>query len=355
MNSLLQRQIRKFIPEDLQSDGRLDDFFEAIDSSYTTSEEQFIMLQRATAISSDELYKANEQLKKETESQKKVILKLESVIDRLQIYDLKEDRPIESSDSLKLVDFIDNQTKEIIRINQQKDRLLKNLERQNEELKDYTHMFSHDLRSPLQSVEALTTWLQEDYLDLIDESGNEKLELIRENVERMDILVKGILEYSKIGSNFGDLCDVDIDAIVKDEIITNLDKIDNVSFKIDEKLPIVRGDKFRFKKLFSHLIDNAIKFNDKKEITIEIGFKEEADFWKFYIKDNGKGIKERYFDKIFVAFQKLEDDYLSSGIGLSIVKKIVTLYKGEIYLESIPNVETTFYFSIKKIKWKNLT
>ncbi|MCG1037260.1 sensor histidine kinase [Polaribacter sargassicola] len=354
MNSLLKRQIRKFLPEDLQSDDRLDDFFKAIDSSYTTSEEQFIMLQRATAISSDELYKANKQLKKETESQKKVIQKLESVIDRLQIYDLKEDRPIESTDSLKLVDFIDNQTKEIIRINQQKDRLLKNLERQNEELKDYTHMFSHDLRSPLQSVEALTTWLQEDYLDLIDESGNEKLELIRQNVERMDILVKGILEYSKIGSNFGDLCDVDLDDLVH-QITTDLDKTDNLQLKIDKKLPIVRGDKFRLEKLFSHLINNAIKFNDKKEIIIEIGFKEESGFWKFYIKDNGKGIKERYFDKIFVAFQKLEDDYLSSGIGLSIVKKIITLYKGEIYLESIPNVETTFYFSIKKIKWKNLT
>ncbi|MDX6746019.1 ATP-binding protein [Polaribacter sp. PL03] len=347
MNSLLKRQIRKFLPKELQSNIDLEKFLDAIDRSYTTSEEQFVMLQRATAISSEELFNANEQLKSESKAQRNVISKLESVIDKLQFYELNTDRPKESTDSLKLVDFIDNQTKEIIKINQQKDKLLRNLERQNQELNDYAHMVSHDLKSPLQSIEALTAWVLEDYSGVLDATGTENLQLIRENVEKMDTLVKGILQYSTIGKNEKDFYDVNLDSLVK-EILNNREDAANISFIFPEKLPTIKGDRFRLEQLFLHLIENAIKFNDKKEIIVEIGFKEENDFWKFYIKDNGKGIENKYFDKIFVAFQKLANDYKSTGIGLSIVKKIIEVYKGEISLESEPKVGTTFYFSIKK-------
>jgi light-regulated signal transduction histidine kinase (bacteriophytochrome) len=347
MNSLLKRQIRKFLPKELQSDNRFDDFFEAIDKSYTTSEEQFGMLQRATAISSDELFNANAKLQEESDAQKEIISKLQSVIDKLKFYDLDNDGPVENSDSLKLVDFIDNQTKEIIKINRQKDKLVENLERQNQELNDYAHMVSHDLKSPLQSIEALTAWVLEDYSGVLDDSGKETLQLIRENVEKIDTLVKGILQYSTIAKMEKELYDISIDLLV-DDVYKNLDKPKNVTLIIPHTLPTVKGDRYRLEQLFKHLIDNAIKFNKKEEITVEIGFTEETDFWKFYIKDNGNGIKEKYFDKIFVAFQKIEDDFKSTGIGLSIVKKIIEVYKGEIYLESEPNISSTFYFSIKK-------
>jgi light-regulated signal transduction histidine kinase (bacteriophytochrome) len=347
MNSLLKRQIRKFVPQELQANEELEKFFEAIDRSYTVSDDQFAMLQRATKISSEELYKANKQLQEETTSQKRIIKKLESVIDKLQFYDLKNDRPIESSDSLKLVDFIDNQTNEIIKINQQKDKLLKNLERQNQELNDYAHMVSHDLKSPLQSLEALTAWVLADYSAILDASGKESLELIRENVEKIDTLVKGILQYSTIGKAEKELYDVSLDILVGD-ILKNREESEDVTFLIPEKLPVIKGDRFRLEQLFMHLINNAVNFNDKKEIIVEIGFKEEIDFWKFYIKDNGNGIEKRYFKKIFVAFQKLEDNFKSTGIGLSIVEKIIQVYNGDIYLESEPNVGSTFHFSIKK-------
>ena len=171
MNSLLKRQIRKYLPKELQSNKNLEVFFDAINRSYETSNDQFAMLQRATTLSSEELFNANTQLKEETDSQKKVIKKLETVIDKLQVYDLNTNRPKESIDSLQLVDFIDNQTNEIIKINQQKDKLLQSLERQNKELNDYTHMVSHDLKSPLQSIDALTTWIQNDYEKVIDDNG----------------------------------------------------------------------------------------------------------------------------------------------------------------------------------------
>ncbi|WP_288956434.1 ATP-binding protein [uncultured Polaribacter sp.] len=347
MNSLLKRQIRKFLPEEFRSEKKLDKFFDAIDRSYTTSDEQFAMLQRATKISSDELFNVNQQLTKETESQKQVITKLEGVIDKLKFYDLDNDRPLESSDSLKLADFIDNQTKEIIKINQQKDKLVQSLERQNRELNDYAQLVSHDLKSPLQSIEALTTWVIEDYSEVLGEIGKENLELIKENVEKMDTLVKGILEYSTIGKIEKENYDVDMNILVK-EVIENLDPTEKVNFKISDLLPVVKGNRSRFQLLFSHLIQNAIQFNNKKDINIEIGCKENTHFWQFHIKDNGKGVERKYFDKIFIAFQKLEDNFKSTGIGLSIVKKIIEIYNGEIWLESKVNKGTIFYFKLEK-------
>ncbi|MFK8058777.1 MAG: ATP-binding protein [Polaribacter sp.] len=347
MNSLLKRQIRKFLPPELLANKDLEQFLDAINRSYTTSDEQFLMLQRATTISSEELFHANKKLKKESDSQKKIIEKLKNVIDTLKFYDLEENHPLENADSLKLVDFIDNQTKEIIKINQQKDKLLKSLERQNQELNDYTHMVSHDLKSPLQSVDALTSWVLEDYADVLKGSGKENLELIRLNVEKMDTLVKGILQYSTIDKIEKEEYDVNLDILLR-EVLKSLNYTKNINLIIPNKLPIVQGNHHRFEQLFKNLIDNAIKFNNKEEIIVEIGFKETNNYWEFYVKDNGKGISEQYYKKIFTAFQKLENDYKSTGIGLSIVKKIIDLYKGEIWLESELNIGSTFYFSIKK-------
>ena len=177
MNSLLKRQIRKYLPKELQSNTDLNLFLDAINRSYDTSDEQFSMLQRATAISSEELFHANQKLEKDSNSQKEVIVKLKEVINTLKSYDLETKNTIENTDldSLELVDFIDRQSKKIIKINKQRDILLQNLERQNQELNDYTHMVSHDLKSPLQSIDALTTWIKEDYSSVLDDTGKENL------------------------------------------------------------------------------------------------------------------------------------------------------------------------------------
>jgi signal transduction histidine kinase len=114
-------------------------------------------------------------------------------------------------------------------------------------------------------------------------------------------------------------------------------------------LPIIKGDQYRVELLFYNLIDNAIKFNDKKsDGFVEINFLSNDKYWQFFITDNGKGIEKQYFDKIFIAFQKLDNDFNSTGIGLSIVKKTVETYLGEIWLKSKQNEETTFYFTLLK-------
>lgn len=349
MNPLLKRQLRKYLSQELQNNPELDRFLDAVNRSYTTSDEQFAMLQRATTLSSEELFEANEKLKKESDSQKEVIKKLKNVIDTLNSYDLNdtENQANLEVDSLTLVDLIDNQTKEILKINQQRDKLLMSLERQNQELNDYTHLVSHDLKSPLQSIDALTSWLQVDYEKLLGEDGKETIAQIRNNVEKMDTLVKGILRYSTIGSVEKDFYRVDTNQVVQ-KVIDFMEIPEHISISIPQKLPIVVGDHFRLEELFRNLLRNAIKFNDKPKGEIIIDFTDASDFWEFSIQDNGKGIEEKYFEKIFVAFQKLENDYKSTGIGLSIVKKIIDLYEGEIWIKSTPTLGSTFYFTLKK-------
>jgi len=348
MNSLLKRQIRKYLSKELESNKDLENFLSAVDRSYNNFDEQSAMIQRAMSISSEELFKANRKLQDEAKEQKELIDKLMDVINTLKFYNLKDD---EKADAVELsgsdlVDYIDNQTKAIVEMNKQKESLLNELAHQNQELSDYAHMVSHDLKSPLRSIDTLTTWLKEDYKDAFDTNGEKTLDLIRNNVEKMDTLINGILEYSTIGKNHIEVYDVDLNNLL-DNILSIIQIPEHITVT-KKKLPIVKGDKYRLQQLFQNLLGNAIAYNDKSDGKVEIGVEDKMDAWEFYVKDNGKGIEEVYFDKIFNTFEKLENDGNSTGIGLSIVKKIIDLYGGKIWLTSKINEGTTFYFTIKK-------
>ncbi|NRB60284.1 MAG: GHKL domain-containing protein [Winogradskyella sp.] len=225
-------------------------------------------------------------------------------------------------------------------------RLLKNLEKQNQELSDYAHMVSHDLKSPLRSIDALTSWITEDYYDHFDVEGKNQLNEIRFSVNKMDAMIKGILDYSTIDKNQSETYDVDLYTLVK-ETVSCMSVPENISVMIDE-LPKVRGDKFRLQQLFQNLVDNAIKYNDKEQGLVNISVVDNNQFWKFYVSDNGKGIDSKYFDKIFQTFGKLENRKDSTGIGLAVVKKIVHMYEGSIWVESTLGLGTTFFFTLRK-------
>ena len=173
------------------------------------------------------------------------------------------------------------------------------------------------------------------------------IELIRGNVEKMDVLIDGILEYSTIGKTEIEAYYVDIEVLLK-EVVKIIYVPDSITININAYFPIVKGDKYRLQQLFQNLISNAVKYCDKAEGLVEVGFENKNDYWKFFVKDNGIGIEEKYFEKIFKTFGKLESNVNSSGIGLSIVKKIVNLYNGEIWVESEVGVGSTFYFTLKK-------
>ncbi len=348
MNSLLKRQVRKYLGNGFERTPEVDTFLDAVDKSYNTFDEQFCMVQRATTISSEELFRVNAQLREEMVAQKNLIAKLKKVLNTFNAFKLPEtDEKDEKGDSSELIDLISSQTQQILAMNEQKEKLLSDLSRQNEELNDFAHIVSHDLRSPLRSIEALTTWLKEDYEGVIDEKGFKDIEMIRNNVVKMDTLIGGILEYSTIGRTQIKSLEVDLNELM-DEIRSIIYLPKNIQVLVKGKLPSIRGNKYRLQQLFQNIIDNAVKYNDKEKGIIEVSCVDKDEFWEFAIKDNGKGIEKTYFEKIFKIFQKLENTPNSIGIGLSIVKKIVSIHKGKIWLDSELNVGTTFYFTLKK-------
>jgi light-regulated signal transduction histidine kinase (bacteriophytochrome) len=115
-----------------------------------------------------------------------------------------------------------------------------------------------------------------------------------------------------------------------DTVLKKIMKPNIVQVVIPEKAPIIKGDKYRLEKLFFHILDNAVKYNNNETAVIKIGHKEQTDSWSFYIKNDGKGIEELYFDKVFEAFQKLDNNNKSTGLGLSVVKKNTNIYNGQI-------------------------
>jgi light-regulated signal transduction histidine kinase (bacteriophytochrome) len=163
----------------------------------------------------------------------------------------------------------------------------------------------------------------------------------------MDLLIKGILDYSMIDKLESKERSVNINRVVS-EVIKTMVIPEKVDITVQQNLPILYGNAHKFRQVFQNLIQNAVNYNDKEKGIIEVGFTEKNDHFEFFVKDNGIGIHPDYFQKIFKVFTKLESTSSSSGIGLSIVKKIIRSYKGAVWLESKEDVGTTFYFTILK-------
>ena len=225
--------------------------------------------------------------------------------------------------------------------------LLNKLEKSNSELEEYAHIVSHDLKSPLRSLAALTYWIKIDNLEKFDATSLQNFDDIDITLSTMDNLISDVLKYSSLDTIGIENQEIDFNILVK-ELIQVLYVPQHISINILSKLPTFYGDKTKFQQLFQNLISNAIKFNDKEKGIINIDVEDHKTFYKFSVLDNGIGIKQKHFDKIFKIFQSLKKSKDSSGIGLSIVKKIVDIYKGEVWLESELNKGTTFYFTIKK-------
>ncbi|WP_417558692.1 PAS domain S-box protein [Mesoflavibacter zeaxanthinifaciens] len=236
---------------------------------------------------------------------------------------------------------------EIKNLHIQKEHLLKKLEKSNNELQEYAHIVSHDLKSPLRSIYALVSWLKEDNKDKLDQTSLKNFNLIETSLERMEQLITDILDYSSAGADVIEKENVDIHQLVGD-LKQILFVPENIKIDILNKLPVVLGDKTKLQQLFQNLISNAVKFIDKEEGYINIDVTEQETCYQFSISDNGIGIEKQYHEKIFKIFHALNKSKDSTGIGLSIVKKIVNLHEGNIWLESEPGIGSTFYFTIKK-------
>lgn len=237
---------------------------------------------------------------------------------------------------------------EVIRKQEKKkEELLKSLSHQNEELNKYAHAVSHDLKAPLINVQTLIDWFIEDHKDTIQEDFSQLLNEISLNVEKMNLLIKGILDYSTIDRLENDDREIDFNSMLN-EVLKSLKIPEHITINVQKNLPTLYGNIWRFKQIFINLIDNAIKYSNKEIGLIEVGVTDKNEYYEFFVKDNGIGINADYYDKIFNVFTKLESTSLSSGVGLSIVKKIVNYYNGKIWIESELGSGTTFYFTLLK-------
>ena len=220
------------------------------------------------------------------------------------------------------------------------------MEEKNLDLEEFAFVVSHDLKTPLRNIFAISAFIKEDLKDNLNPTIKENFQLLEKQVVHMELLIKGVLDYSLHNDKSSVDKNVDLNVLVSD--LAQLNSTEKCKISVLNKLPTVCINESQILQVFLNLIQNAIKYNDKPEGVIEIGVEEQEHFWQFYVKDNGKGIESVYFKKIFKTFQKLDISPNSSGIGLSIVKKIVSLYGGTVWLESQINKGTTFYFTLKK-------
>ncbi|MBO0592737.1 HAMP domain-containing histidine kinase [Cellulophaga sp. E16_2] len=353
MHSLLKRQIRKHLPENLKDSEEVTAFLEAINNSYEDYDEKADMVQRAMNISSAELFQANKVLRLESESQRKTLTILEKAIRILNDTKITKNEETSTKDSLgidalELAAKIEKQAKDIIKMTAEKNALLKNLERQNASLNDYAHMVSHDLKSPIRNINALMCWILEDEKEKFSSASIINCNLVSQNLQKMDALIDGILRHAVIDSLEEEQIQLNLNNLIE-EIKKTIFIPENIQVRIYGKLPTFLTEKYKVEQLFKNLITNAVTATEHVDQgLIIIQHIDDTNFWKFSVTDNGKGIAKKHQESIFNMFKKLENDSKASGIGLALVKKVVNIYDGDIWLESEENKGTTIYFTLKK-------
>ena len=257
--------------------------------------------------------------------------------------------PVISDGQVATVNLISTDVTERIEAQNRQAQLLNRVQKINRELNDFAHIVSHDLKEPLRTIKIATTWILDDYKDLLDENGKKNLELLTSQVTRMYELIDGILKYSRAGHLKNQKEWIDL-KILLPQIISTVSVPDNIEITIEDELPVVEFERTQITQVFQNLLSNAIKYIDKPLGRIKIRCIEGADNWQFSVADNGRGIERKNFEKIFQMYQTLEpqDELKSSGIGLTLVKKIIQTYGGTIRVESELGRGSTFVFTLSK-------
>ena len=226
------------------------------------------------------------------------------------------------------------------------------LVRSNEDLEQFAYVASHDLQEPLRMVGNFVQLLEKQYNDQLDEEGKSYISFAVDGVSRMSDLIQNLLKYSRVGKKDIAFREINICDLIELKLL-------GLSQKIEETQTAVSFPKSNCKIfcepnqvgiVFYNLINNALKFNQKEERKIDIGWEEREEDWCFYVKDNGIGIDEKYKQKVFEIFKRLNrrEEYEGTGIGLALCKKIINRHKGSIWLESVVGEGATFYFTIHK-------
>lgn len=228
------------------------------------------------------------------------------------------------------------------------------LEQRNSELDQFAYVASHDLKAPLRAISNLADWIGEDLEGQIPTENRRQLDLLRSRVQRMEALINGLLEYSRVGRRQRSMVAVDLNLLLAN-VIDSLDPSPQFQVEVPTDLPTLYSHKTALGQVFANLINNAIKHHHRVGEagpqghcgTVRITWQNQGKWLEFAVADDGPGIAPQYHDKIFTIFQTLKarDDFESTGIGLAVVKKIVEAEKGRVWLTSALGEGTTFYFT----------
>lgn len=238
------------------------------------------------------------------------------------------------------------------KLNQELKREAIKLEDANNELEAFAYSVSHDLRVPLRAIDGFSRIVIEDYENELDEEGVRLLNIIRDNTKKMGQLIDDILLLSRAGRQEMKLGKLDLNGLAKN--VYNEFQQDTESRNIDfivEDMPPVEADRALMTQVLTNLIGNSIKFTKKTENPkIEFGYTEEEDNYIFYVKDNGAGFNMKYYDKLFGLFQRLhsQEEFEGTGVGLSIVQRIISRHNGRVWGEGEVGNGATIYFSLPK-------
>ncbi len=219
----------------------------------------------------------------------------------------------------------------------------------NKELEAFSYSVSHDLRAPLRSIIGFSAILEEDFADKMTAGTRKTLDTIKSNASKMGVLIDELLAFSKLGKKELTLAPVDMEALVQRSVSTL--QPGHVAVTVNA-LPKAFADSSMIFQVWANLISNAFKYSSKiAQPKIEIGSFEKDDQHIFYVKDNGTGFDMKYADKLFGVFQRLHNqrDFEGTGVGLSIVKRIIIRHNGTVWGESKPGEGATFYFSLPKV------
>mgnify|MGYP001250050125 CR=1 FL=1 len=225
--------------------------------------------------------------------------------------------------------------------------LLRRVAEINEELTHFAYIVSHDLKAPLRGIKLVAEWLCADYGDKLGDDAKEQLGLLQSRVTRMHNLIDGVLQYSRVGRIKEDVVPVNLNELIA-AVVDSIAPPKHICVTVQSDLPVIEGERTRIMQVFQNLLGNAVKFMDKPAGQVRVSCVQDGDFWRFGVSDNGPGIESKHFDRIFRLFQTLapRDEFESTGVGLAVVKKIVEMYGGRIWVESEVGRGSTFFFTM---------
>jgi PAS domain S-box-containing protein len=239
--------------------------------------------------------------------------------------------------------------KELKKLNDELKKKAEELAASNRELEQFAYIASHDLQEPLRMVSSFLQLLEKKYKDQLDTAAQQYIDYAVNGADRMKILILDLLQYSRVSTNKEISTETDTREVVS-QVLNDLSQKISESNAIIEvgKLPVIIANTTQLTQLFQNLIGNGLKYNTSEVPKMEIGCERKGNYWQFHIRDNGIGIDPKFYQRIFIIFQRLHNksQFSGTGIGLAICKKIVDRHGGKIWVESQPEQGSVFYFTL---------